>query len=443
MSTYHIWTIGCQMNASDSLRLAERLEQLGYRRTERLEDADVMVLNTCVVRGSAENKVVGRLSSLKPVKRRRPNSVLALMGCFVGQNDPGLPLEQQYPFVDVFLRPSEPDPLLDLLRDRQQSGARVVANGEPDPAPVCAYSTIMQGCNNFCSYCIVPYTRGRERSRPLPEVVAEVRGLVSRGAREITLLGQNVDSYGRTLPDDPTLADLLVAVHEIEDLWRIRFLTSHPKDMTGRLIETVARLPKVCEHIELPVQAGDDEVLRQMNRRYTVAHYRDLVSRIREAIPGVSLATDVVVGFPGETVEQFENTYRLLEDIRFDAVHVAGYSPRAGTAASRLADDVPLEEKERRRCVVEALQERIIGEINDALLGQTVEVLVEDQHKGKWGGRTRTNKLVFFTDSGDWRGRLAQVRITWAGPWSMQGAPSHRDTAVSSLLNTSDSVGLG
>ena len=192
--------------------------------------------------------------------------------------------------------------------------------------------------------------------------------------------------------------------------------------MTTGLIETVARLPKVCEHIELPVQAGDDEMLRRMNRHYTVAHYRDLVQRIRAALPGVGLATDVVVGFPGESPDQFERTYRLLQDIRFDAVHVAAYSPRRGTAAARLPDDVPIEEKERRRSAVDALQEQIVGEINRALLDQTVEVLVEDQQKGKWRGRTRTNKLVFFADPGQWRGQLVRVQITWTGPWSMQGA---------------------
>jgi tRNA-2-methylthio-N6-dimethylallyladenosine synthase len=422
MSTYHIWTIGCQMNASDSLRLAEHLERLGYQRADRLEDADVMVLNTCIVRGSAEDKVMGRLSSLKPVKRRRPTAVLALMGCFVGQAERQLELERAYPFVDVFLRPSEPGPLLDLLRG--QSVDYIVAGrlGAADRSPVCAYTTIMQGCDNFCSYCIVPYTRGREQSRPLPEILAEIRELANRGAREVTLLGQNVDSYGRTLQDQPTLADLLRTVHEIDNLWRIRFLTSHPKDMTTGLIETVAQLPKVCEHLELPVQAGDDEVLRRMNRHYTVAHYRDLVKRIRAALPGVGLATDVVVGFPGESPDQFERTYRLLQDIRFDAVHVAAYSPRQGTAAARLPDDVPIEEKVRRRSAVETLQEQIVGEINRELLDQTVEILVEDSQKGKWRGRTRTNKLVFFADPGQWRGQLVRVRITWTGPWSMQGA---------------------
>jgi len=248
-----------------------------------------------------------------------------------------------------------------------------------------------------------------------------VKELYENGYKEVTLLGQNVDTYGRDLPDRPDLADLLEAVHQIEGLWRIRFLPSHPADMTDRIIEAVARLPKVCEHIEIPVQSGDDRILKRMARGYTVAQFRQLVAKIRQRIPDVYLATDVIVGFPGETEEQFLNTYRLLEELRFDMVHVAAFSPRPGTPAARLPDDVPPEEKERRRRLIEGLQERIAGEINRRFLGRTVEVLVEGKHKGKWRGRTRTNKLVFFEDERDWRGKLAQVRITWAGPWSMRG----------------------
>jgi tRNA-2-methylthio-N6-dimethylallyladenosine synthase len=280
--------------------------------------------------------------------------------------------------------------------------------------------------------------RGAEISRPVHEIVAEVQDLVVRGVKEVTLLGQNVDSYGHDLPPlyparegdegaggygkrPPDLVDLLEAVHEIDGLHRIRFLTSHPADMAERLIETVARLPKVCEHMEVPVQSGDDTVLRRMGRGYSAAQYRDLVARIRR-IPDVGVVTDVIVGFPGETEEQFQATYRLLEDLRFDMVHVAAYSPRPGTPAERLPDDVPPEEKERRRKAVDDLQERIVGEINAQLLGQTVEVLVEGRHKGKWRGRTRTNKLVFFeVGEVDWTGHLAPVRITHTGPWSMQG----------------------
>ncbi len=413
---YHIWTIGCQMNVADSRRAAEELESLGYKAVPRPEEADVIVLNSCVVRQSAEDKVYGRLSSLKPIKRQRPEAIIALMGCAVGQDIS--PLQKRFPYVDLFLRPAEIEPLVELIKSRD--GRDQIPDLEIRQ-PVSSYVPIIHGCDNFCTYCIVPYRRGRERSRPVDEIVAEVQRLVAQGTREVTLLGQNVDSYGHDLPGRPDLAHLLTAIHDVEGLWRIRFLTSHPKDISEALIETVAHLPKVCEHIEVPAQSGDDFVLKRMGRGYTVEHYRWLISRIRQAIPGVSLATDVIVGFPGETKEQFMGTYNLLQELHFDVVHVATYSPRPETAASRLPDNVPGEEKERRRQAIEGLQESIAGEINGKLLGQTVEILVEEKHKGKWKGRTRTHKLVFFADEGDWRGKLAQVRITWTGPWSMQG----------------------
>jgi tRNA-2-methylthio-N6-dimethylallyladenosine synthase len=279
----------------------------------------------------------------------------------------------------------------------------------------------MMGCDRHCTYCIVRLRRGPARSRPVDEIVAEAEELVRAGAREIVLLGQNIDVYGRDLPGSPRLAGLLRRVHAIPGLTRLRFLTSHPADLEDEVIEAVAELPKVCPHWELPVQAGDDQVLRRMARGHRAADYLALAERIRGRLPGFSLATDVIVGFPGETEAQFERTLDLLRAVRFDAVHVAAYSVRPGTPAARLADDVPPDEKERRRRAVEALQEEVVGEINARLLGQEVEVLVEDMHKGKWRGRTATNKLVFFEHDGDWRGHLVTVRITKAGPWSLQG----------------------
>jgi len=447
------------MNVADSARLASELEALGYQPAPRPEEADVIVLNTCVVRQSAEDRAVGRLNSLKSLKKRKPQTVLAVMGCLVGVH-PADDLPQRFPHVDVFLPPSEPEPLIAFLRQRglETRSEEQEARGDLHPAscilhpascilplascispPVTAYVPVIYGCNHVCAYCIVPYRRGRERSRPLDEVVAEVRDHVAQGVREVTLLGQIVDRYGYDWKhatrntqhgssepagsiSSPNLADLLHAVHEIEGLWRIRFLTSHPSYFSDRILDAVAELPKVCEHIELPVQAGDDDVLRRMRRGYTVAEYRALVEKIRQRLPGCSIATDVIVGFPGETDAQFQATYDLLAELKLDMVHVAAYSPRPGTLAARkMPDDVPAEEKKRRLRAVDALQERIVGEINRRLLGRTVEVLVEGKHKGKWRGRTRTNKLVFFQDDADWRGRLAAVRITWAGPWSMQG----------------------
>ncbi len=430
---YYLWTIGCQMNFADSRKAAEELAQLGYQEASRPHDADLILLNTCVVRQSAQDKVVGRLTSLQGLKRRKPEIKLALMGCYVDE----IPeLQRRYPWVDAFIRPSDVPAVVALARQ-----TATAAPGSPvsqQRVPVSVGVPISYGCDHLCTYCIVRLRRGPEVSRPLAQIVGEVQDLARRGVREITLLGQNVDSYGHDLAGvdrriaggqwRPDLADLLEAVHEVEGLARIRFLTSHPADMTQRLIETAARLPRVCEHMEVPVQSGDDSVLRRMGRGYTATAYRDLVGRIRAAMPGVGLATDVIVGFPGETETQYQATYRLLEELRFDMVHVAAYSPRPGTPAERLADDVPPEEKERRRKAVDRLQEQIVGEINARLLGQTVEVLVEGRHKGKWRGRTRTNKLVFFkVDSQDRTGHLVRVRITRTGPWSMQGLVQQGD----------------
>jgi tRNA-2-methylthio-N6-dimethylallyladenosine synthase len=268
----------------------------------------------------------------------------------------------------------------------------------------------------------VPYRRGREKSRPIAEIVAEVRELVNRGAREVTLLGQNVDSYGHDLPEKPDLADLLYELNPIEGLYRIRFLTNHPKDMSPRLIEAIARLDKVCQNLNLPVQAGSNAILKAMRRGYTAERYRRLIAGIRNKIPEIALSTDVIVGFPGETEDQFRQTADLLAELRFDAVHVAAYSPRPGTfAAENLEDDVPPEEKKRRLDHIERLQEAIAAEINSRLQDKVVEVLVEVEVRGKWQSRARSGKLVFFSDNSDRTGQLVRIRIEKTSPWSLQG----------------------
>jgi len=427
MPAFYVWTIGCQMNQADSRAASEELVRLGYRPVDRAQDADLVILNTCVVRQSAEDRAIGYLSSLKPLKQRRPDARLVVMGCLVGEET--LPqLRRRFPYVDAWLKPSDLQGLLNVVQQGAPSPQAEKALGARSlPTPVCALVPVMHGCDHFCTYCIVRLRRGRERSRPIAEVTCEVEALVARGAREVILLGQNVDTYGHDLPGRPSLAELIRAVHEIKGLYRIRFLTSHPGDLRPDLIEAVAELSKVCEHFELPVQSGDDEILRRMGRGYTASQYRALIQRIRARIPEVSVVTDVIVGFPGETEAQFAHTLRLLEELRFDMVHVAAYSARPGTPAARLPDEVPPEEKERRRQAVERLQERIAGEINHQLLGRTVEVLVEGRRKRRWQGRTRTNKLVFFEDGANWRGKLAQVRITWAGPWSLIGEVERTD----------------
>lgn len=449
---YYIWTIGCQMNRADSRRLAAVLERLGYVPAPRAEQADLIVLNTCVVRQQAEDKVYGRLSSLRPLKARRPEVIIGVMGCLVGFRGPG-EVRERYPWVDVWMPPSEPGPLLDLLAERGLADAGrallaeegAIRQGVHDafvlPARergrrVTAYVPAVLGCSHGCTYCVIPYRRGPERSRPPEEIVAEAEALAAQGVREITLLGQIVDRYGYDLmagrsgtepSQGPTpLVSLLERLHEIEGLIRIRFLTSHPNWMRDDLLEAVADLAKVCEHIEVPVQAGDDEVLARMRRGYTADDYRRLVARIREKIPGVSVATDVIVGFPGETEAQFLRTYELLQELRLDKVHIARYSPRPQTlAARRYPDDVPQEEKERRRRALDELQAEIAAAINAQLLGQTVEVLVEGRKKGRWWGRTRTDKLVFFEDERDLLGQVLDIRVTWAGPWSLIGEPVH------------------
>jgi tRNA-2-methylthio-N6-dimethylallyladenosine synthase len=407
---YYIWTIGCQMNKAESERLGGLFEKAGYQPVTSVEDADLILLNSCVVRQNAEQKVINKLTNLKALKRSRPGMILAVTGCIVDSDYEHL--KKRFPQVDYFFKAGDLPPWL--------------ATPEQPLLPlrpsVSTYVSIMQGCNNFCSYCIVPYRRGRERSRPLSEIVCEVEELARRGVKEVVLLGQNVDSYGQDLPDRPDLADLLEKINNIQGLARIRFLTNHPKDMSLKLIDTMAKLDKVCEQLSLPVQAGDNGILKLMRRGYTVEHYRDLAKLIREKVSGVALSTDVIVGFPSETEEQFTNTYKILAELKFDNVHIAAYSPRDGTYAAReLKDDVPLPEKARRQALVERLEEETATEINAKLLGKTVEVLVEGQKAGKWQGRTRTDKLVFFKSKENCIGRLIRVNIERTSPWSLQG----------------------
>ena len=432
---YHIWTAGCQMNVADSQRVSSALEGLGYRATRKAEQADVIVLNTCVVRQSAEDKAHGRLSSLRPLKDENPDLVINLMGCMVGVRG-SQALEQAYPYVDVFSPPSDTEPLLTHLRSREAhelSQAELesrfaVMDGElrlpfsERGNLVAAYVPIVYGCSHACTFCVIPYRRGAERSRPVGTIAQEVRELVDQGVREVTLLGQIVDRYGLDVEAGPNLSALLRVLHEIDGLERIRFLTSHPNWMTDELLHTVAELPKVCEHIEVPVQAGDDLILSEMKRGYSAEQYRRLITRIRAIIPDVSIATDIIVGFPGETEQQFQRTYNLLAELKLDVAHLARYSPRPQTvSARRMKDSVSEEEKMRRFRALEELQAQIASEINARHLDEVVEVLVEEQYKGRWKGRTRTNKLVFFESPKDLLGELIDVRIDWTGPWSMVG----------------------
>jgi tRNA-2-methylthio-N6-dimethylallyladenosine synthase len=434
--TYHIRTWGCQMNTADSQRVAIELEKLGYRASEDEKSADVLVLNTCVVRQAAEDAAVGYLHAIHPIKHRHPNKVLALMGCMVGVKD-SAPLRKQFPFVDVFLPPSEPTPLVNFLKERDSDLGKEIIQLEVaqrhalqdefrlpalDAGKVSAHIPIVYGCNHVCTFCIIPYRRGQERSRHVGEIVSEARALVAQGVKEVTLLGQIVDRYGYDVDDGPRLHDLLRVLHGVDGLERIRFLTSHPNYMNDELLDTVAELPKVMPHIEVPVQAGDDLVLKEMRRGYTVDDYRALIEKIRAKLPHGSIATDIIVGFPNESEAQFIGTHDLLAELKLDVAHLAMYSPRPHTAsARRMADNVPADEKLRRLKALDALQEQVSSEINERLVGATQQVLVENRHKGKWRGRTLTNKLVFFEDDAERTGQLVEVTITSSSAWSMQG----------------------
>lgn len=443
---YHIWTIGCQMNVADSQRVAAGLEMLGYSPADKADDADVIILNTCVVRQQPEDKAVGRLNQLKSLKRKYPDRILALMGCMVGVKDT-TPLEKRFPWVDVFLPPSDPTELWAHLVERADldeastliadAEARRLAVGRADTIlpsseqahTVSAHLPIVLGCSHACTYCVIPYRRGAERSRPMDAILAEAQQFVDQGVKEITLLGQIVDRYGHDLAEfkdasETPLVTLMREMHKIEGLERIRFLTSHPNWMEDDLLQAVADLPKVCKHMEVPIQAGDDEILANMRRGYTADDYRALVQRIRDIIPGVSIATDIIVGFPGETEEQFENTYKLLEELKLDKAHIARYSSRPQTVATRTMDDsLDWLEKERRRKRLDTLQSQILTELNKGFDGQTVHILVEgkNQRKQRWFGRTSTDRLVFFESDNDWLGKFADVTITWTGPWSLIG----------------------
>jgi tRNA-2-methylthio-N6-dimethylallyladenosine synthase len=366
------------------------------------------------------------------------------MGCLVGVRGHEK-LKARFPYVDVFSPPSDPGPLVSFLTQGEirsmedaETTRRFLAMDEELILPVAergnlvsAHVPIVYGCSHACTFCIIPYKRGVERSRPVGDIISEVRSLAAQGVVEVTLLGQIVDRYGKDIPDGPNLAGLLRLVSEVDGIERVRFLTSHPNYFGTELIEAIASLPKVMPHIELPIQAGDDTVLTNMHRGYSQQDYRDIVARIRAEIPGCSIATDIIVGFPGETEEQFMQTYQLLADLKLDVAHLARYSMREGTVATRrMQDDVGEEEKMRRFRMLEDLQEQVATEINAGYQGQTVPVLFEEKTKGRWRGRTPTNKLVFVESDENLKGHILAVQVTWTGPWSMQANLLRRPVPV-------------
>src|SRR5689334_5561252 len=363
---YYVWTVGCQMNISDSERLEAALQGVGYAPADQPQDASFIVLNSCSVRASAEERILGKLGELQQIKRAQPDTKIVLWGCMVGPNNQSI-FRSRLPMVDHFVSPSAVDEVVALAPNSlYQLDEPALPVADWTHPPVSVHVPIQYGCNMSCAFCVIPLRRGRERSRPLDEIVEEVRRIVARGAKEITLLGQIVDSWGHDLPGRPDLADLLRAVHEVPGLVRLRFLTSHPAWMTDKLIATVATLARCQHEINLPVQSGHDEILKLMRRGYTVQRYRELIRKIRTAMPDISLTTDIIVGHPGETRKHFEGTLALLDEIRFDKVHIAAYSARPGTRAAAMEQDsalaVPEGEKQARLVELEGLQEQIATE---------------------------------------------------------------------------------
>ena len=432
---YSISTFGCQMNENDSERLSGMLAEMGYEETDRQEESDFIIFNTCCVRENAELKVYGHLGRLKKLKEEKPELLIAVCGCMMQQSDVVDHIKKSYRHVDLVFGTHNLFRFPELTYTAMMEKAPVIAVSEEEGTiaeglpierkdGVKAWVTIMYGCNNFCSYCIVPYVRGRERSRIKEDILDEIRLLGHQGYKEVTLLGQNVNSYGKDREDGIDFSRLLHEVNAVEGIERIRFMTSHPKDLSDDLIRAMKECPKVCEHLHLPIQSGSNRILKEMNRKYTREHYLELVSKIREAMPGIALTTDIIVGFPGETEEDFLDTLDLMKKVRFDTAYTFLYSVRKGTPAAEKTDRVPEEVKKERFDRLLALQNAVSRQINDPLLGAELEVLVEGVSRNNihtFSGRTRTNKIVNFNGNSGLIGRLVRVRIEKVQTWSLEG----------------------
>ncbi len=432
---YFIQTMGCQMNVYDSEVLAGYLENMGISATDNEADADILILNTCAVRQKAEEKVFSKLGMWQKLKRSNPEKIMILWGCVVQQPGKAGHLSKRYSFLDLIGGPHALGKFPELLEEARISRTPVLALEEEERRgkdfPIkrkhaaFAWVPISYGCDNYCTYCIVPYVRGREKSRLPDEIILEVKELAAQGCREITLLGQNVNSYGRDLQEKVDFADLLQMVASITGILRIRYMTSHPRDFTEKMVKTIKREPKICEHFHLPLQAGSNRILSLMNRGYTREGYLNLIEKIRELIPHAAITTDIIVGFPGEREEDFKLTMDMLEKVRFDAAFTFVYSTREGTKAATLPDQVPDTAKRERIVILNNRQAEIAQEINRKLLGSKQELLVEGKSKtnaANYTGRTRTNKLVHFpTEDKLSEGTMVTVEITETGAWTLRG----------------------
>jgi tRNA-2-methylthio-N6-dimethylallyladenosine synthase len=432
---YTIETHGCQMNEHDSEKISWILENMGYEWTDDKEESDFIIYNTCLVRENAELKVYGQLGALKDLKRRKPNLLIAVCGCMMQREEARNIILSKYKHVDIIFGTNNIYKLPQLINRYKQTGKTVVDIVEDDREimediefnrkyPFKAFVDIMYGCNNFCTYCIVPYTRGREKSREPKSILKEVENLASQGYKEITLLGQNVNSYGKTLDYNYSFANLLEEINEINGIERIRFMTSHPKDLSDELIQAMANLDKVCEHLHLPVQSGSNRILKAMNRKYTKEDYLLLIDKIKKAIPDIAITTDIIVGFPGETEEDFNETLDLVKKIKYDSAFTFLYSIREGTIAANMENQIPDEVKhERFQRLLDTLYP-IFYEKNLKYKDKIVEVLVEETSKNNenvLSGRTRTGKLVHFEGEKDLIGKLVNVKIKTVKSFTLEG----------------------
>lgn len=432
---YKIITYGCQMNVHDSEKLAGMLESMGYKETENNKNADIILFNTCAIRENAELKVFGKVGSLKNLKKENPDMIIGIGGCMMQVDEIVDKIHEKYPYVDLVFGTHNIHRVPDLIKEIKEQKEKVYevwpeANGLIPDTPVKregdykAWVTIIQGCNNFCSYCIVPYVRGRERSRNIDDIITEVKKIVNDGVKEITLLGQNVNSYGNDLDNDVSFSMLLSKLNEIKELKRIRFMTSHPKDLDLEVIQTIRNNNKICEHFHLPVQSGSTKILKKMNRGYTREDYIELVNLIREEIHDPSITTDFIVGFPGEKEKDFQQTIDLVKKLRFDMAFTFSYSPRENTRASEMENQISEVIKDKRLKRLMHLQNEISLEQNKRFVDKTVEVLVEGESKNNpdtFMGRSRRNKLIIFPRKEGIKGKIIDVKINKVKSWTLYG----------------------
>lgn len=431
----YVHSFGCQQNQSDGEKIKGMLAEMGFQFTDNTEQADLVIYNTCAVRENAQDRVFGNVGALKPIKLKRPNMLIGLCGCMMQQHSVSEKIKKSYPYVDLVFGTHALYMLPELLYNRLSGEKRQFFN-EDSPGAIVeglpvrrdgkikANLPIMYGCDNFCSYCIVPYVRGRERSREPDHILQEAKELVQQGYREITLIGENVNSYGKGLSQQIDFSDLLHKINDIEGNFQIRFMTSHPKDCTKKLIDTIAECKKVCRHIHLPVQSGCNRILKIMNRRYTVENYIELIEYAKKCIPEVTFSSDLIVGFPGETYEEFQQTVELIKKVRYHTLYTFIYSPREGTKAARLDDPIPVKEKSKWLRELLAVQDQIRGEIQSSLVGKTVRVLADGEGKSgaEWiSARSESNDIVEFIGSKKTIGCFVNVEIDRALNWASFG----------------------